>query len=65
MFMGLNQGFAQGDILTVTLTFEKAGDITVEIPVDLERQDGMGMQHGKMDHDKMDHGKMGGKMSDK
>lgn len=40
MFMGLMKPMNQGDIVTVTLTFEKAGEITVEIPVDLERQDG-------------------------
>ncbi|SFK03443.1 copper chaperone PCu(A)C [Celeribacter neptunius] len=39
MFMGLLKPMNQGDTVTVTLTFEKAGDITVEIPVDLERQD--------------------------
>lgn len=50
MFMGLNRSLAQGDIVTVTLTFEKAGAMTVEIPVDLERKpmDGMQMQHGQM-----------------
>ncbi|MBV1868239.1 MAG: copper chaperone PCu(A)C [Marinosulfonomonas sp.] len=37
MFMGLNRSLAQGDMVKVTLTFEKAGDIVVEIPVDLER----------------------------
>ena len=53
MFMGINEGFEQGDILTVTLTFEKAGDITVDIPVDLERKDAPMMPHGKMDHGNM------------
>jgi len=50
MFMGLNRSLAQGDIVTVTLTFEKAGAMTVEIPVDLERKPmgGMQMQHGQM-----------------
>ncbi|OWU85348.1 copper-binding protein [Oceanicola sp. 22II-s10i] len=38
MFMGLTGPWAQGDTVTVTLTFEKAGEMTVEIPVDLERQ---------------------------
>jgi copper(I)-binding protein len=46
MFLGLNRGLAQGDMVDVTLTFEKAGDITIKIPVDLERQDGPGMQMG-------------------
>ena len=47
MFMGLNSPMVDGDTVTVTLTFEKAGDITVEIPVDLERKPpaGMMMKH--------------------
>jgi copper(I)-binding protein len=46
MFMGLTGPVAEGDIVTVTLTFEKAGDIAVDIPVDLTRGPGMGgMQH--------------------
>lgn len=48
MFMGLNRDLAQGDVISVTLTFEKAGDMTVEIPVDLERkpdEGGMKMEH--------------------
>lgn len=47
MFMGLLRPLTQGETVTVTLTFEHAGDITVEIPVDLERQPehGMGMKH--------------------
>jgi len=47
MFIGLNQPFEQGDMIPVTLVFEKAGEVTVEIPVDLERKpaDG-GMSHG-------------------
>lgn len=47
MFMGLTQPMLQGETVTVTLTFEKAGDITVEIPVDLERKpaEGMMMKH--------------------
>ncbi|MCP5036038.1 MAG: copper chaperone PCu(A)C [Rhodobacteraceae bacterium] len=46
MFMGLNQPFIHGNIITVTLIFEKAGEITVEIPVDLERKP----MEGSMDH---------------
>ena len=37
MMMGLKQSLTQGDNVTLILTFEKAGDITVEIPVDLTR----------------------------
>lgn len=50
MFMGLNDPWEQGDMLHVTLTFEKAGEMMVMIPVDLDRQDGHGMSHGAMDH---------------
>ncbi len=37
MLMGLAGGFGHGDTVTVTLTFERAGDITLAIPVDTER----------------------------
>lgn len=50
MFLGLTRQLTHGDEVEVTLTFEKAGDMTVTIPVDLERKANMmpGMQHGKM-----------------
>ncbi|MBD0866636.1 MAG: copper chaperone PCu(A)C [Rhodobacteraceae bacterium] len=38
MFIGLTRALTHGDIITVTLTFEQAGDVVVEIPVDLERR---------------------------
>lgn len=38
MFMGLNQSLEQGDLVSVTLVFEKAGEIEVDIPVDLDRK---------------------------
>jgi copper(I)-binding protein len=49
MFMGLNRAFEQGEEIEVTLTFEDAGDMTVMIPIDNERQPAMGhgMQHGQ------------------
>lgn len=43
MFMGLTAPWQNGDLLPLTLVFENAGDITLEVPVDLDRQD-------KMDH---------------
>ncbi|GAA6190281.1 copper chaperone PCu(A)C [Phaeobacter sp. NW0010-22] len=47
MFMGLNQPFVQGKMIPVTLVFEKAGEVKVEIPVDLERKPAEGgMSHG-------------------
>ena len=38
MFMGLTAPFEQGATVPVTLIFEKAGEIQIEVPVDLERQ---------------------------
>ena len=46
MFMGLNQSLNHGDTVEVILTFEKAGDVVVEIPVDLERKG----KHGSHAH---------------
>ena len=37
MFLDMPEPLEHGDVITVTLTFEKAGDVVVEIPVDLER----------------------------
>lgn len=42
MFMGLTRGLDHGDRVQVTLTFEKAGEIVLDVPVDLERKP----QHG-------------------
>ena len=55
MFMGLKDPLVQGETVSVTLVFEQAGEMVVEIPVDLERQDGHGMMqgHGKMHGQKM------------
>ena len=53
MFMGLKQPMTDGETVKVTLHFEKAGDMVVEIPVDLARQPGQPMapmapmQHGQ------------------
>ena len=40
MMMGLTAPLAQGDVVPVTLTFEKAGDMTIDVPVDLNRMPG-------------------------
>jgi len=52
MFLGLTSVPAEGDKISLTLTFEKAGDVTVEVPVDNARSPEMGkaMDHGKMGH---------------
>jgi len=54
MFMGLTRPLEQGEMINVTLEFEKAGAVDIEIMVDQERQP----DHGAMDHSKMDHGTM-------
>lgn len=53
MFMGLTTRFEDGMTFPLTLVFEKAGDVVVEVVVDLERQDAM--DHGSMDHSTMSH----------
>jgi periplasmic copper chaperone A len=57
MFLGLTDPWEDGDVFPVTLVFENAGEVTVEVPVDLSRltdEAGGGMDH---DHgDAMDHG---------
>lgn len=58
MFLGLKQPLAHGDVVQVTLTFERSGDVVVDIPVDLERKpeqamgtgEGMGEGMGQMKH---------------
>ena len=52
MFMGLKQPLNDGDIVTVTLTFAKAGEVVVQIPVDLQRGAPAGAM-GAMDHGAM------------
>ncbi len=37
MFMGIKAPFEQGATVPVTLIFEQAGEVEIEIPVDLER----------------------------
>ncbi|MFD0858568.1 copper chaperone PCu(A)C [Roseovarius aquimarinus] len=49
MLMGLTAPLEQGDSIPVTLTFEKAGEMTVDVMVDLERAPGEGAGHD-MEH---------------
>ncbi|MBW6506052.1 MAG: copper chaperone PCu(A)C [Rhodobacteraceae bacterium] len=55
MFLGLKNPLKHGDVVEVTLKFAKAGDVLVQIPVDLERDAPAsgaapmaGMDHGAM-----------------
>ena len=49
MLMGLTQALNDGDTVDLMLTFEQAGEIAVEVPVDLNRkpQHGKGHMHGQ------------------
>jgi len=62
MLMELSEGLAAQGVLTLTLHFEKAGHITVEVPVQSlgggEDMDHSGMDHSGMDHSGMDHSGM-------
>lgn len=62
MFLGLKKPLNDGDVVHVTLQFEKAGNVEVDVPVDLQRKPEHGGMMMKHDHSKMEHGKM--KMSD-
>ena len=59
MLMGLTRELKDGDTFPLTLTFEQAGDVTVEAVVDNARKPGEGMMdhsgHGNMDHGEMNH----------
>lgn len=46
MFMGLTEPFEQGKTIPLTLVFETSGEITLDIPVDLERMPKEGHGHG-------------------
>ena len=46
MFMGLTEKLETGQTVSVTLVFEKAGEVVLDIPVDLDRKE----THGDMDH---------------
>lgn len=58
MLFGLKQPLVQGDIIKVTLEFEKAGPVEIDVLVDQDRKPG----HGTMDHsghDPKNHAKHG------
>ena len=54
MFMGLNAPFEDGAIVPVTLVFEKAGEVVVEVSVDQARKAKHGGHEGH-DHSGDDH----------
>ena len=48
MFMGLKGPMMQDQVVQMVLTFEKSGEITVDVPVDLKRKPGHSMKKHKM-----------------
>ncbi len=46
MFLGITTPFEDGATVPLTLTFEKAGDVAVAVPVDLARMPGAHGGHG-------------------
>ena len=57
MLMGLTRKLIDGGAIEMTLVFDKAGEIVVQIPVDRERQDHGVVTHGDMDHSEGSAGK--------
>jgi periplasmic copper chaperone A len=54
MLLGATRALKDGDTIALTLTFEVAGDVTIEVPVDNARKPGEGgHDHGAMHHDGM------------
>ncbi|MCK4860752.1 MAG: copper chaperone PCu(A)C [Rhodobacteraceae bacterium] len=60
MLMALTRPMLHGDVITLTLIFEKSGELTIEVPVDNERQGNMNMNmdHSNMNGATMDHSTM-------
>ena len=57
MLMGLTSPLEQGATVSVTLTFETAGDMVLDVPVDMERMPAGGMDmegDPEMDHEMED-----------
>lgn len=50
MFMGITEPFEDGMIIPLTLHFDVAGDVLVDLPVDLSRLGSGGGDHDTHDH---------------
>jgi copper(I)-binding protein len=58
MFMGVEEPLAEGQVIPLTLVFETAGEIVVDVVVGAGQMGEDAMGHGDMDHGDMDHGGM-------
>jgi copper(I)-binding protein len=54
MFMGVTEPLVDGQVIPVTLVFETAGEVVVDVTVDMDRAAADAMDHGSMDHGEMD-----------
>ena len=53
MLIGLKAPLKEGESFPLTLTFENAGTVTLEVAVEAITSMGGGMKHGTMDHNNM------------
>lgn len=51
MLLGLKSELKNGDVVDLTLTFEKAGEVKVQATIDNDRKPAMGEGHDKAGHD--------------
>jgi copper(I)-binding protein len=58
MFMGVTGPLAEGQVIPLTLVFETAGEVLIDVVVDPGHMGDGAMDHGEMDHGEMDHGAM-------
>lgn len=61
MLMGLTKPLLDGDMVHLILTFEQAGDVMLNVPVDPNADKAGAAAHGAMNHGKMDHSGSGQK----
>lgn len=50
MMMGLTRSLQHGDVILLTFIFEIAGEISIEVIIDNERQPMVGMDHSNMNN---------------
>jgi periplasmic copper chaperone A len=60
MLMGLTRPLNDGDTFPLTLVFEREGEVTIEVPVDLSRVPAKGHGHSHGDSHGHSHGDHGG-----
>ena len=59
MFLGVTEDLTEGRVFPLTLVFETAGEIVVDVAVKDAQTSGEPTVHGGMDHGAMEHGDIG------